>query len=106
VTSITGIYSGSTITGLADVDTFQLPVANDNLVNTSQPLLDLDGIAFNVFPSVDLGMEGSIINLFLAGDGTYSDNGNYTTTNGTFTLTEVPEPATASVLAVLVVGAA
>lgn len=96
VTSITGTYGGSAITGLAPVNTLG---GNDNLIFTSDDLLDADGIAFNISPSI-LGW-GDVINVFHSFPG-FSDLGP-TDTNGTFTLTvaaTVPEPSTVSLLAV------
>jgi hypothetical protein len=101
VSSITGTYDGSTITGLAAIDVIG---GNDNLVNTSQNLLDGDGIAFDVSPSLAGYTEdgGSIVNLYFGGPG-YTDDGP-TDETGTFTLTAVTsgvsEPATASLVAV------
>jgi hypothetical protein len=103
VSLITGTYDGSTITGLEPVDTIG---GNDNLINTSDELLDNDGIGFSVSPSL-LGAGytedgGNIVNLYETTGG-YTDDGP-TDEGGTFTLTAVttgvPEPGTASLIGV------
>src|SRR5579862_3529360 len=86
VSSITGTYGGSTITGLAAVNTAH---GNDNLIETSQNLLDWDGISFSISPAIT--GETNPVNLFNRPGFGYTDL-DTSTAYGTFTLTAVPEP--------------
>lgn len=99
VSSITGTYDGSTITGLAPTNTFG---GNDNLVNTSLDLLDGDGITFDVSPDV---YGNDVVNLYFGGPA-FTDDGP-TLEDGTFTLTPVtgvPEPGSISLVALGILG--
>ena len=89
VTSITGTYAGEAITSLLGVNAIG---GNDNLINTSDKLLDVDGLAFTLAASLpDYG--GNQINLYHEGNG-YSDNNYHTNFSVSgFTLTQTPIPA-------------
>ncbi len=92
VTSITGTYDGAAITGLLPVNSLG---GNDNLVDTSQGLVDGDGITFAIAGSDSHYLTG--VNVFSVGQFAYTDNSDARL--GTFTLTAaVPEPASWALL--------
>ncbi len=77
LTSITGTYAGQAITGLADLNTVD---GNDNLINTSEilvdhseKLVDLNGIAFTL-AATPTGYGSNLINVYSDTAG-YADNG-------------------------------
>ncbi|MFI3197097.1 MAG: VPLPA-CTERM sorting domain-containing protein [Methylococcaceae bacterium] len=88
LTSITGTYAGQAITGLADLNTVD---GNDNLINTSEKLVDHNGIAFTLAATpTDYG--SNLINVYSDTAG-YTDNGPAGSSASGFTLTAVPIPA-------------
>ncbi len=91
LTSITGTYAGQAITGLADLNTVG---TNDNLINTSDKLLDYDGIAFTL-AATPTGYDSNLINVWNTFSTGYTDNGQSGSSASGFTLTPsaVPIPA-------------
>ena len=88
LTSITGTYAGQAITGLADLNSVD---GNDNLINTSEKLVDHNGLAFTLAATpTDYG--SNLINVYSDTAG-YTDNGPAGSSASGFTLTAVPIPA-------------
>jgi PEP-CTERM motif len=107
VTSMSGSFGGSAITGLFNPSDY---AGNDNLIFTTPNYLDTSGLSFMVAPGLSSnfgysGGNGDSVNLYFVcddplGSNCYSDFTNQN--NGEFTLTavttDVPEPATLALL--------
>jgi hypothetical protein len=95
-TAAWGTWNGQTITGLSPIGS---EAANDNLLfPDASAVLDVSGVTFEVAGPIlgDLGY-GKVNVYFYAGSG-YTDGGFDTGYSPTFTLSEVPEPATSGLL--------